>query len=48
LKKPYYQFEPTEEYHQKMTTAENKIIYYVGDKFMKKYTTWDEIHDVLL
>lgn len=31
-----------------MTTAENKINYYVGERFMKKYQTWEQIHDVFL
>jgi len=46
FKKPYYNFEHNNEYHQKMTTIKNKINYFVGDRFMNKYQTWDQIHDV--
>ncbi len=48
MQRPYYQFEQNDEYNQKMTTGANKIKYFVGDRFMKKYQAWDQIHDVPL
>merc|ERR1711976_396924 len=35
---PYYQFYRNEEFYRKMATSKNKIDYYVGDRFLNKYT----------
>jgi len=37
--KPYYQFFRDEEYYKKMTTSINRVDFYVGDRFIKKYDT---------
>jgi hypothetical protein len=38
-----YQFHRDEEYYKKMKTYKNNIDYFVNDKFLKKYTTIEDI-----
>jgi hypothetical protein len=45
---PYYQFFRNEDYYKKMTSSINKIDYYVGEKFLRYYTTREAIANVNL
>ncbi len=45
---PYYQFFRNEDYYKKMTTTNNKIDYYIGEKFIKYYNTRDAVLNVNL
>lgn len=47
VQKPLYQFTRDEEFYKKMATSYNKIDYFVGDKFLNKYTNKLDIRDVI-
>jgi len=40
---PIYSFTPSEDYYKKMSSHINKVHYYVGDKFINKYKSPDEV-----
>ena len=48
MQKPYYQFNRDEEYYKKMMTSYNNVVYYVGDSFLKKYPTSEEVKNVYI